>query len=114
MYWILFVLDNVNLLDKILEAWYSAGITGATIIESTGLHRMMHKKIPLRYALGFPGFTEEGHYTLMSLVPDMKTVKTCLEITETITGDLSNPNTGLFTSWKVELVKGVEKKTTGV
>ena len=110
MYTIMFVLDDVDKLEKILEAWYQVGITGATIMESTGFHRTMRKKIPMRYAIGFPEYQEEGHYTLMSLVTDRNTVKKCLQATEEITGDLSNPNTGLFAAWKADLVKGFEEK----
>lgn len=110
MYSIMFVLDDIDKLEKVLEAWHAAGITGATILESTGFHRVMQKKIPMRYSIGFPDYQEEGHYTLMSLVPDLKAVKSCLQATESITGDLSAPNTGMFAAWKVDLVKGAEEK----
>jgi hypothetical protein len=106
----MFVLDDIEKLEKVLEAWHSVGITGATILESTGYHRVMQKKIPMRYSIGFPDYQEEGHYTLMSLVPDMMAVRSCLLATESVTGNLSLPNTGMFAAWKVDLVKGAEEK----
>jgi len=114
MYSILFVLDDMDKLVEVLEAWDAAGVSGATIVESTGLHRVMRKRIPTRYALGFPDHQEEGHYTLMSLVPNLETVKKCLKATEAITGDLSKPNSGVFTAWKVDFVKGAENKMKSV
>lgn len=110
MYTIMFVLDDVEKLEKVLEAWHRTGITGATIMESTGFHRVMRKRIPLRYAIGFPEYQEEGHYTLMSLVDDLATVKKCLQVTEEVTGDLREPNTGVFAAWKADLVKGFKDK----
>ena len=51
MYVIMFVLDNPNNLDKILEAWQNAGISGVTIIESTGVHRRAVQKQRIPYAV---------------------------------------------------------------
>lgn len=111
MYSIMFILDNMDLLENVLEAWYSTEKTGATIFESTGMHRVMHKKFPVRYAQDFPGFCEQDHYTLISIVSDLEAVKACLQATEAVVGDLSKPNTGVFFAWKVDFVKGAEKTT---
>ncbi len=44
MYMVMFVLDDSTLLDDVLDAWYSAGITGATIFESNGIFRQRAKR----------------------------------------------------------------------
>ena len=33
------VLDDINQLDAVLDGWQAVGVTGATIFNSTGLHR---------------------------------------------------------------------------
>ncbi len=36
MFMIMFVLDEITHLDEILDAWTKIGISGATVVESTG------------------------------------------------------------------------------
>ena len=110
MYAILFVLNNPNHLDKILEAWDSAGVGGVTIIESTGIHRRSQQKlrIPMRYQfMPLSVGVEEGNVTLFTVVSDKQKVNLCLEKAEEIVGDLNDPDTGILVSWQVDFVKGV-------
>ncbi len=114
MHMILFVLDDPDRLDDLLDAWEAAGITGVTITESTGVYRFRsaRKKIPMRYVFGAVGNkVEVGHFTLMALVKGEEIVQRCLEATEKLVGDLAEPNTGVFAAWPVELVKGYPKKS---
>jgi hypothetical protein len=46
MFMIMFVLDDICHLDDVLDSWSDAGISGATIIESSGLYRRMKKTFP--------------------------------------------------------------------
>jgi nitrogen regulatory protein PII len=110
MHAVIFVLHNPNKLDKILEAWKEAGITGVTIIESTGIHRRTQQKqrIPMRFqftplAVGI----EEGNITLMTVLPTEEMIQTCVAAAESIVGDLNNPETGILFSWSLDFVKGV-------
>jgi nitrogen regulatory protein PII len=107
MYMILFVLDDPDQLMEVLDAWQAAGIRGATILESTGINRINRLKLPMRYAYFNQSIVEEGHLTLISIVPDETTVQKCLEATESVTGDLDLPNTGVFAAWQLATVKGV-------
>lgn len=110
MYMIMFVLDDSYLLDQALEAWTDIGISGATIIESTGLFRRQKKLIPMRYAYGDTTSDENCGITIFAIVSDEKMVKKCLKAAEIIVGDLDNPNTGVFTSWPLATTKGVPGK----
>jgi hypothetical protein len=108
---ILFVLNDPEKLDLILDAWESVGITGVTIIESTGIikRRTAQQRIPLRYRLD-PMITHEaGHYTLMAIVPNKNLVENCLQATEKLLGNLDLPDTGVFTAWPLDVVKGLHK-----
>lgn len=108
MFMIMYVLNDPDRLNEVLEAWESANIPGATIIESTGMHRQRRKFIPMRYIT--PIFEdEESHLTLITLVKDESLIQTCLEATERVVGDLREPNTGVFTAWPVAFVKGLEQ-----
>ena len=109
MYMIMFVLDDMDKLNAVLEAWETAGIRGATIIESTGIHRVRRRLIPMRYAFQSTGEVnvEEGNYTLFVVVETEAVVRVCLRSTEEIVGDLDGPNTGIFAAWPLAVIKGL-------
>jgi hypothetical protein len=107
MFMVFFVLDNVDLLTEVLENWAKAGIQGTTIIESTGIHRRLAHRLPMRFLFQSDQAIEEGNCVLMSIVDSEELVKKCLEATESLVGDLNLPNTGVFAAWPVMFVKGV-------
>lgn len=107
MFMIMFVLDDPDQLDALLEAWKKAGVRGATIVESTGIHRRRKKFLPMRYVFQTTGNVEESHYTLFAIVESDEVVQACLQATEKLVGDLDNPNTGVFAAWPLAVVKGL-------
>ncbi|MBN1537366.1 MAG: hypothetical protein JW908_11585 [Anaerolineales bacterium] len=107
MYMLMFVLDDPGRLDALLEAWEKAGIQGATIIESTGIHRRRRQILPMRYMFQPTGNVEESHFTLFVIVENEAVVQACLQATENLVGNLNEPNTGVFAAWPLSVVKGV-------
>jgi hypothetical protein len=108
---IMFVLDSPALLDAILDAWRGIGVSGVTIIESSGLYRQAQQRpVGARYAFGMPRAAkrvEAGNVTLFTIVPDEAAVRACLDAAEAITGDLNGRNTGVLAAWELGTVKGV-------
>lgn len=110
MYMIVCVIDQPDHLNAVLQAWKANGITGITMLESTGLHRLSEQPhVPMRYAFGSAS-SERGNITLFTVVEKEETIQHCLEITETIVGDFSGPNTGIFVAWPLGFAKGVTGK----
>lgn len=110
MYMCMFVLNDPDYLDNVLEAWNTAGISGATILESAGSYRYranlskLHMRfLPEAHQL----LSEEFNYTLFVLVPDREQVDKCLLTVEQIIGDLNDPDTGVFAAWPLAVIKGV-------
>lgn len=113
MHILVFVLDNPNLLDQVLDAWEAIGIGGVTIIESSGLNRRRAQRQGTPFMLGFHRLMEssrEGHYTLLAIIESEDIIQPCIEVTEAIVGDLSQPNTGILATWPASLVKGAPKQ----
>jgi nitrogen regulatory protein P-II 1 len=109
MFMIFFVLDDPDQLMPVLDAWEKAGIRGATIIESTGLQRVKHKFVPMRFAVPF--YTDEvSHQTLMAMVKDEELIQAALAASESIVGDLNNGRTGVFVAWPLSFTKGLQKQ----
>jgi hypothetical protein len=108
---IMFVLDNPDYLDEVLDAWDEIGVTGVTIVESTGISRHRQAKMvgtPLMAGINrIMHSNEEGHLTLFSIVKGELKVRQCIEAVEKIVGNLLDPNTGVMAAWPLTIVKGV-------
>lgn len=110
MHMVMFVLNNPDLLDDLLDAWRALGVSGVTLVESSGSYRRRAYLLGTRFVHEGTLLTqriEEGHFTLFTVVPNEAAVHQCLSATETIVGDLEQPETGIFTSWALGLTKGV-------
>ncbi|MCC7129638.1 MAG: hypothetical protein IT297_04490 [Anaerolineae bacterium] len=111
MYMVMMVLDDPNRLDEMLDAWETVGVSGVTIIESTGINRRRRQR--LAGSVLMAGFnrlissSDESHFTLFVIVPDESLVQACLEAAEKVVGDFDQPNTGVLAAWPVSYVKGV-------
>lgn len=117
MYMILFVLHDQDLLRDILEAWEKAGVNGITVLMSTGLKRLkstdvLREDMPLIPSLEDLIQQEERlNRTLFTIVKDDEMVDRVIEATQSITGDLNLPNTGILTVLPVVRAYGLDRKT---
>jgi nitrogen regulatory protein PII len=113
MYMVMYVLNEPDRLDEVLDAWEAVGVSGVTIVESTGIQRRRcarRRRIPLRFGFEcLPQDKFEGHYTLFTIVTSEEQVQKCIAAVEQVVGDLSDPHTGVLASWALEAVKGVPK-----
>ncbi len=102
MYMILFVLDNPELLEQVLNAWEDAGVGGVTILPSTGLARIRAKgawrdDLPLFPSLeDFQEHLQNLNRTLITIVENDTMVDKVVAATQRVTGDLNLPNTGIL------------------
>ena len=107
------VLDDPNQLDPVLEAWENIGVSGVTIVESTGINRRKQARlVGTTFMAGINRLTsseQESHYTLFTIVMGEETVQDCLAAAEQIIGDLESPNSGVIAAWPLTLVKGVPR-----
>lgn len=116
-YMIIFVLDNPDLCQDILEAWSEVGLSGITILESSGLGRVMRAgardDLPLMPSLSDLFKSRETHHrTLFSVVKNQEIIEKVVEATEKIVGNLNDDNTGLLFVLPVHRVYGERKIRT--
>jgi hypothetical protein len=114
MYLILFVLDNPDKLEDLLNAWEETGTGGATVLSSTGMHRLnasvIRDDIPLIPGLDdFYKRVEDYHRTLFTIVKDEEMLNKIVEATQKVVGDLNQPNTGILVVLPTAQVYGLEK-----
>ncbi len=110
MYMVMFILDDPDRLDAVLDAWASVGVSGITILESCGVYRrrFVRQQVSARYSFEGLGPTREfGNYTLFAIVPNEDVARRCLAVVEELVGDLDGPHTGVLAAWPLALIKGV-------
>lgn len=102
MYLVLFVLNEAEHLQAVLDAWERTGVSGVTILHSSGLGRV-RKDIGLRDDLplmpSLKALFEHDEYfsrTLFSIVEDEPMAERLVEATEKVVGDLHKPGKGLI------------------
>ena len=116
MYLLVMVLDNVSHLNDVLDAWTKAGVPGITVLESTGVHRVLQRQQPEAAFAGFSqifGGGRIGHHTLLSVVDELEVAERAVAATEKIVGSLQNKHTGIAFAVPIAKVWGVLYKTNG-
>ncbi len=113
-YLVVLVLDNPNQCPDILQAWDAAGVSGTTILESTGMARMQKAiwdDLPLVPSVrDLLGARELHHRTIFTVVQDEEAVDRVIAATQEITGDLNTHHTGILFVVPVVRVLGLERK----
>ncbi|NUM48473.1 MAG: hypothetical protein HUU38_27525 [Anaerolineales bacterium] len=119
MFLVLFILHDAELLEELLDAWEEAGISGATILHSSGLGRVRQgggwrDDLPLIPSLKSL-FDHEEYFsrTLFTVVENEATVDKVLAATEKTIGDLNKPDTGLMVVLPTAKVYGLRPPVNG-
>ena len=102
------VLHKVELLDDVLSFYVEAGVSGATVIDSVGMGRII-STMPI-----FAGFRDlmagnrPSNKTILAAV-DSSMVPDLTEGIGKILGDISEPGTGLVFTVPISYLKGMGK-----
>lgn len=98
MYMLCLVLDDSAKLNDVLSAWDQAGAPGTTILESTGINRVLTRREASAAFAGFGalfGSGQIGHHTIFTIIPDLELANQIITATEAVLGSLKEPNTGI-------------------
>ncbi len=115
---ILFVLHDPEKLIPLLDAWTKAGVSGATVLFSTGLGRIHQSKalrddLPLMPSLeDFLPQPERLSRTIFTMIDEEGVVEKVIAATVEVVGDLSEPGRGLLMVLPVSQVYGLRKSVS--
>ncbi|MFW6097403.1 MAG: hypothetical protein ACOC9Z_04980 [Chloroflexota bacterium] len=101
MYMLIMVLDDIAHREEVLQAWLRAGVQGVTVLESTGVNRVLQRSEAQSMFMGFGqmfGGGRVGHNTLFAVIDSLDLAEAAVRNTEEVVGDLSEPNTGIIFS----------------
>lgn len=115
---VVLVLDDIDKLTDIFDAWRNLGITGVTVANSTGMHRLKRQfgrdDLPLMPSLRSLFEMEEDimHRMVFAVLPSGIDYEDVLDATEQVLGDLNEPETGVCFVVPVIAVRGLDKPYT--
>lgn len=115
MFFILFVLQEPEKLEEILNAWEKAGVSGITVLPSIGLAKIKEKQalqedFPLIPNLEDIYETHENqNRSVFTVVESEEMANAIYEATTAVVGPLSSPNSGIFVVLPVVKVFGLRK-----
>lgn len=110
---LVFVLNDHEKLDAVLEELEHSGIRGATVIDSTGMAKVLHpeeEEVPFFGAIrGLLNPTSRAKSNTILMVLEKTQVTVAIDAIERIVGDLNQKNVGVAFSIPVEFTKGLSK-----
>ncbi|MGI5984445.1 MAG: hypothetical protein GXY01_08245 [Clostridiales bacterium] len=106
------VLNKVEMLEALLETMTARGLRGATILNSTGMLRVLTQSedLPLFGSLRYliDSDDREDSKTIFVVLREEQ-VNLAKQTVRDIVGDLSKPNTAILFTLPIEDVEGVER-----
>jgi len=117
MFFILYVLNDPDLLDPMINAWEEAGVKGITVLASTGMARLrergaLREDLPLIPSLDdIIEQYQDTNRTLFTIVQTQEVVHAVVHATEKIVGDLDAPNTGILVVLPVVQAYGLNRRS---
>ncbi len=97
MYLLITVINNEELLDELVTGWVDMGITGGTVMESTGLLQLISTQIPI--FAGFRSMTSGGaihNKTIITAIKGKDMLDKALEYLEMIFSNTGKPHQGVY------------------
>lgn len=108
----IFVLNRTEHLEHLLQSFADSGITGATVLDSRGMARILHSEEEMPIFYGLRSLAAPEHRvskTIFVVLPDEK-VQLARDIVNRVTGGLENPDSGIMFAMPLTFVEGLEKK----
>jgi nitrogen regulatory protein PII len=103
---ILIILNRTELLEDLLSAFLEIGVSGATVVNSVGMGRILSHDVPIFAGLrsAFPG-TSPANKTILVVTEDAM-VDTALAAVEDVCGSFEQQGSGLVVVLPVGAVYG--------
>ena len=108
------VIDDPARTEEILSGFLEIGVTGATIIDSEGMGRLLSQDLPMFAGLQtLIGRSRPQNQTLFSVIDDPATVDRAITVIEDICGRFTSPATGIVFTVPVNRVVGLAPQLGG-
>ena len=103
-----FVLNQEELLEQVLEAYAEAGVEGATILDSEVMGRFLTYEVPLFAEFrSFMKGNKPYNKTIFSVLRDETALSRLEPLLDEITGGLDEPGNGIIFTLPVDYARGL-------
>lgn len=102
------VINQEEKVDEILTGFLDLGITGATVLNSEGMGRLLPHDVPI--FAGLQTLTSRDrpqNQTIFSVIETEEKVEGAIELLQRVCGDLNSPATGIAFTIPVNRVAGL-------
>jgi nitrogen regulatory protein P-II 1 len=105
---LVFICNQPEKLEEVLEGFLEVGLTGATVIDTVGMGQILSSEVPI-----FAGFrslfrgASTVNKTIFSVVDEPGKVREALDIIDEIFGGLDQPGSGIVFTIPIENVRGL-------
>ena len=105
---VIVILNKPEYLDDVLAGFLEIDVSGATVVDSVGMGRILSHDVPIFAGLrsAFPG-TSPGNKTVLTVVSD-ELVDDVLAVVYDVCGGFTEPGSGFAFVLPVESVRGFE------
>jgi len=103
------VINDEEKLDTIMSGFLELGVTGATLIRSEGMGRLVSQALPVMAGLQSLS-SRPSNITVFSVIKDSETVAAAVDLIEGTLGDLQRPGTGIVFTVPVNHVSGLAEQ----
>ena len=101
------VINDPEKLDEVLSGFVEIGITGATVVNSEGMGRVLSHEIPIFAGLQtLISGSRPQNRLILSVVPE-DLCSAAIEILQEVSGNLDAPSTGIAFTIPVDAVVGL-------
>jgi nitrogen regulatory protein P-II 1 len=103
---VIIILNKIELLEDLLEAFLEIGVSGATVLDSVGMGHVISEHIPIFAGLqdAFAG-SSPGNKTILAVVED-EMVDKVAEVVNDICSNFNEPGSGLMITVPVDKIFG--------
>lgn len=105
---VVFILNNEELLEQVLESYVEAGVQGATILDSEGMGRFLTYEVPLFAEFRqFMKGNKPYNKTIISVVRDHSLIPRLEYLLDRAVGGFDEPGSGIFFTVPVDHAVGL-------
>ena len=111
MYLLVSIIEQTHHLPGILEGFARIGIQGSTVIETTGMGRVLmrtHAASPeMKHINKVLKDLESSNKTLLTVIKEKDQVDKAIEVVKSFCGDFREPGKGILFTIPLEFVEGL-------
>ncbi|HLM66900.1 MAG TPA: P-II family nitrogen regulator [Longimicrobium sp.] len=114
MHLLIAVINQEEKLEDVLAGFLEIGITGATVLNSEGMGRLLANEVPIFAGLAaLQRRTRPRNQTLFAVIADDAKVDGALALLQDVCGSLDEPGTGIAFTVPVTRVVGLKPEMSG-